>query len=517
MPVQPVRNVGAAGIIRDIPSVLLPASAWSDGRNVKFDNDNVSKRLGYAEEFSTATEPQLVQYWPRPITPFYITANGDTVQRRDASGNTTSLVPSGTIFNNSATWRSSLYNGGYTVLMNNGVDAPQYITYGLDGTPDQISLQPLPDWPSTLSAQVVVGHQYAMVAGNLTDRSGTFVSYQPGTVRISAQAAPGAVPSSWTIGEELLTTADEFEIANSGTILDMVSLRGRVIVFTDNSIHAITLPAPARPTRVDDLNDTNGVLTTGCAVEFDGKILVVDRNDIYVTSGTGSIKSVIDHKNRDYFFNQRLNTTLYEATFIARNPAQDEIWICYPSVDQTVAKCDEALVWNYRNNTWTTYDLPNARSATLGPRIENNAFAGGAEYLMMTGYPSSSQRAVSNSIHRMDTTNQFNGENFNAFVERKVLDMQDSSRAKWVAEIYPLMEGTGSVDITMQGTANAGEVVDLASNARGVKRQTFNIETGYKVDNRVNGRYLNLRLSSNSNDNWIFAGYSFDYSPSNKR
>ena len=95
--------------------------------------------------------------------------------------------------------------------------------------------------------------------------------------------------------------------------------------------------------------------------------------------------------------------------------------------------------------------------------------------------------------------------------------MQDSSRAKWVAEIYPLMEGTGSVDITMQGTANAGEVVDLASNARGVKRQTFNIETGYKVDNRVNGRYLNLRLSSNSNDNWIFAGYSFDYSPSNKR
>ena len=89
--------------------------------------------------------------------------------------------------------------------------------------------------------------------------------------------------------------------------------------------------------------------------------------------------------------------------------------------------------------------------------------------------------------------------------------------AKWIAEVYPLMEGTGSVDITMQGTANTGVVVDLTSNARDVKRQTFNIQQDYKVDNRVNGRYLNLRVSSNSDDNWIFAGYSFDYSPSNKR
>ena len=121
--------------------------------------------------------------------------------------------------------------------MNNAVDVPHYITYGTSGRPQEVSLQPLPDWPTTLSAQVVVGHQFAMIAGNLTDRSGTFVSYQPGTIRISAQAAPGGVPASWTIGPELLTTADEFEIANSGTILEIISLRGRAMVFTDNSIH----------------------------------------------------------------------------------------------------------------------------------------------------------------------------------------------------------------------------------------------------------------------------------------
>ena len=158
MPILPVRDVGRDGIITDIPNVLLPAGAWSDGRNVKFDNSNVSKRLGYQEEFSSTFEPQLVQYWPRPITPYYITAAGSTVMRTDASGVVSTLVPSGTTFDANAIWRSGLYNGGYTVIMNNAVDVPHYITYGTDGRPQELALQPLPDWPTTLSAQVVVGH-----------------------------------------------------------------------------------------------------------------------------------------------------------------------------------------------------------------------------------------------------------------------------------------------------------------------------------------------------------------------
>ena len=106
----------------------------------------------------------------------------------------------GTGFTTGGTWQSVLYNGGYTVIMNNGIDAPHYITYGTDGRPQELTLQPLPDWPNTLAARVVKTAGYALIAGNLTDSSGSFESYQPGTIRISSQAAPGGVPSSWTIG-----------------------------------------------------------------------------------------------------------------------------------------------------------------------------------------------------------------------------------------------------------------------------------------------------------------------------
>ena len=513
MAILPVRDVGANGIIRDIPSVLLPVEGWSDGRNVKFDNDNVSKMLGHEAEFSVSTEPELVQYWPRPVTPYYVTASGSTVQRMDGAGQTATI---GTGFSTSGRWRASLFNGGYTLIMNNGVDVPQYITYGTDGRSFEVSLQPLPDWPTGFRAGVVRSHNYALIAGNLEDRSGSFVGHQAGTIRISSQAAPGGVPSSWTIGPELLTSADEFELATSGRILEIISLRSNAIVFTDNSIHSVTLAQANQPTRVANLNDTNGILATGCAAEFDGQIFVVDRNDVYITSGTGSIQSVIDHKMRDYFFNN-LNAEHYEATYVVRNPSEDEIWICYPTTSQTSAHCNEALIWNYRNFTWTIRDLPNSRDATLGPRIENNAFVGGAEYLMITGYENLANNGTSNFIHRTGTTNQFNGDNYQAFVERKVLDFGDASLSKWTAEIYPLMEGTGTVDVSMQGTNNAGATVDLTGNARDLKRQSYNIETGYKVDNRVNGRYLNIRFSSNNDQNWILAGYSFDYEPSTRR
>ena len=236
-----------------------------------------------------------------------------------------------------------------------------------------------------------------------------------------------------------------------------------------------------------------------------GKSLLLGRDDVYVTSGTGSIRSVIDQKNRDYFFGN-LNTTHSSATFVAYNPKQDEMWVCYPTKAATSAKCDEALIYNYRHQTWSIRDLQNTRDATLDANND----------LLFTGYATASSQN-STSIHKADATNQFNGVNFNAYVERKVLDFGDASMSKWAAEIYPLMEGNGDVEVAMEGTNNAGKAVDLTGNARGVKKQTFSIDDDYKVDNRVNGRYLNIRFSSNNSDAWTLAGYSFDYSPDSRR
>ena len=248
------------------------------------------------------------------------------------------------------------------------------------------------------------------------------MSYQPGTIRISSQAAPGGVPSSWTIGPELLTTADEFELSQTSEIRDIVDLRGYSLVFTGNSIHRVQLASIDQPTRVQNLNTGRGVLATNCVIEFDGRVFAVDVNDIYTTNGSGSINSVADEKVRDYFFS-RLNPTHMPNTFVVRNIREDEIWIVYPTTDSTDGRCDEALIWNYHKNTWTIRDMPGTLDATIGPRVVSGEFSGDVDSIIFTGYENAANSTTSDRIHVGDRTNQFNGDNFNAFVERKVLDL----------------------------------------------------------------------------------------------
>ena len=243
----------------------------------------------------------------------------------------------------------------------------------------------------------------------------------------------------------------------------------------------------------------------------------MDVNDIYVTGGSGSVQSVADEKTRDYFFN-RLNPMHMENTFVVRNLRQDEIWIIYPTTDSTDGRCDEALIWNYHNNTWTIRDMPGTLGGTIGPRRVNDAFSGDVDSIIFTGYQNASNTASSDRIHAGDRTNQFNGDNFNAFVERTRFDLGDLMDAENLAAIYPLMEGTGELTYSFRATNQPGQSVDFDSQTdRKIINRTFSIVEDYKVDPRNNGRFLNMRISSNSNDSWILAGYSLSTSDGKQR
>ena len=48
-------------------------------------------------------------------------------------------------------------------------------------------------------------------------------------------------------------------------------------------------------------------------------------------------------------------------------PQNDEIWLCYPTLNATLGRADEALVWNYRSNVWSKRDLLNVTAGNVGP------------------------------------------------------------------------------------------------------------------------------------------------------
>ena len=362
----PVQNTGQYGIISDIPSVVLPPNAFSDGRNVRFDNESVSKITGHVSFYNSTIDPNFLIYWPRPNTQYYIYADETTINRVGQDGVSTRL---GSGYASDSVWHGSLYNGGFTVIMNNGQSTPQFITYAEDNS--DTSMQDFPGWNygnNTVTAAVVRPFKNVLVGGNfsITDNSNVTTQF-PSTIRVSTRSAPGQFPQTWepgVLGDT--SSADEFELSTGEEVIDMLELRGVLMVYTRNAIFA--LDVTERASVVTQISQGYGARSINCIAEVDGRHVVISDNDVYIHSGTGSIESVIDQRHRNYLF-ENLHPAFADNLFMIRNTRQDEVWICYPNLAarEMEGACNEALIWNYRHNTWTIRDLPGILSAYEGP------------------------------------------------------------------------------------------------------------------------------------------------------
>jgi len=219
-----------------------------------------------------------------------------------------------------------------------------------------------------ISCGIIASFGALLVAGDITekDENGIYRK-QPGLVRTSSIAVPGALPSSWEVDDET-STSNDFVISESSLIKDMVSLQGNLYIYSSNSISQMSLTDDSTdPIAFSPVTDEYGTLTRGGIVEYDGKHFVIGKNDIYLFAGNpGDIQSVSDSRVRDYFFNN-LNPIHEQKLFTLLNHRENEIWICYPTLASIEGECDEALIWNYRDNTWTIRELNNVSSGAIGP------------------------------------------------------------------------------------------------------------------------------------------------------
>ena len=187
-------------------------------------------------------------------------------------------------------------------------------------------------------------------------------------IRSSDVAAPGNIPQNWNPFATGVSTADEFTITNDGVVQDLVELQGNLFIYSNSSIAVMSNTGnQAVPLTVRPVTDVYGAITTDAVLEFDGRHIVVGSQDIYSFGGhPGSIKSIADTKIRREFFD-RLNPLAIGLTFLLQYQQRDEIWICYANESAISDKINEALIWNYRNNTWTYRDLVDVVSGDVGP------------------------------------------------------------------------------------------------------------------------------------------------------
>ena len=160
--VIPLEGIDKTGFIADTPATNLPPGAWSDVQNVRFDDGAVRKMKGHLAIFldaSELTDIRHIVYWENPNQTQYVVINREEVDDVEIDrsytivlnvNGTTTLIPRGD-FSVSEGWQSTQFNGGFSIVINNGIDAPQHITAttGVDLL-DDVDFAKLPGWDSYL-------------------------------------------------------------------------------------------------------------------------------------------------------------------------------------------------------------------------------------------------------------------------------------------------------------------------------------------------------------------------------
>lgn len=513
----PIEQLGRGGLNLDMPPMIVPPNTFTDGYNIRFDDEAVQTITGETTYKSVSIAPDYGIHWRRPDQGYNIFAKNGNIVRVDASGNVSSMLSSSSSSYANSDWQGTLFNGGYAIVINNGKSTPLYCLYG-DVNAGSAFL-PLPNWNYlsnlTVNAKVVRSLNYSLIAANLTiaDSTTGLTTYAPSTVRVSVQAPTGSIPTIWQPGTTT-DTADEFEVNSTSPILDMAELRGNMFIYSSDSISILSIGTSG--TRVVPYSKSYGILNTDCVVEFDGKHFVVDRNDIYIHNGSGQIDSIADWRLKKYFFGE-LNRNALDKVHITKHPFYKEIWINFPEGSSTV--CNEAIVYNYKNNTWTKRVLPSLTYSFVGPANVSNTFQYGKEVVYFC--TNTAQTLVTDDGYLM-----WNGSalvSYNSFVEKIHLNTGDVTGSTLITALYPIFDKVPSdsnITIRVAGQNNYVDIPDLSVDNPNLK-DTFTFlpnnekSQGYKVDPRVNGRVLSYRITSSGP--WRLALMFIDAKPADRR
>lgn len=534
----PIRDVGNVGVITDISPENLPLNAFSRAKNVRFDENkvtrspvfrNIKDSLGFYPRFTygvPATSPGNFDA---------IILVTDTYDLWEYS-NGVVADRSGTIATTSA--QDSRFTGTNLadITYINRVDAvPSYMVNGGSG------FAVLPNWDATWRCVAMRSYGDFLIALNMTENG---VDY-PSRVRYSDLTLANSVPDSWDETDTTKSAGFNDLVQLKTPIVDGQTLGTNFIIYAKDSVWLMEFVGGAFIHNFRKLFDDTGVINHNCVVEVEGVHYVFADNDIY-RHDTHTRQSICDERVKDYIFGG-LNTAQVSACFVQHNPDLDEVYFCYRSGDDMATytqsdRCNRAAVYNYKSNTWSFMDLPNVSASTLGTIGSSDTYAntvftydliGGNYYTQEGGFDvhtlftaeqSTADGITSSKLLGLDLSDRGTLSfpldvecNKSPWLQRTAIDLDEVSPLvgyKVITRLVPQVStasGNKDFDFTF-GAANL--LQDVPSNEPSV---TFDATTEYKIDSRAAGRYLSYSMTVTDYKDFAFGGFDADITVTGRR
>ncbi|HYE38157.1 hypothetical protein [Methylocaldum sp.] len=519
MPIFNVSDLGAVGIVKDVPPHTLPPNAWSDGLNVRFFDDCAAKTTGYFQVFG---DPDITPYglfslasdnkynWIYAgLEKVYVFDGTDhiniTRQETEVDVNYTGTV--------NDPWTGGIL-GGVPVL-NNGVDAPQMWLPATTGT----KLAELSNWPADTTCRVMRVFKSYLIALDVTKDGDRF----PQMLKWSHPADPFAVPSSWDETDPTLDAGEYTFSDGSGFVIDCLPLGDNNIIYREDSVWAQQFIGGIDIFRFSKRFGTFGVLSPNCATEFlTGRHLVLAQGDIVVHDGI-SATSVLNKKWRRWL-SANVDQAAVNKSFVVTNPNREEVWICIP-VDGAEFP-NFAIIWNYRSGAVGYKDIPEVSMISSGivdPTIQedwndpepwDSDTTAWGELLYKSSERGMLMASVGESkLYKADQSTENDTATQSSFLQRTGIGIPfkqgmppDFTSYKFIRGIWPRIEGTlGGVVRIRVGTQNV-----INGPVTWGPYQNFTIGSNQRVDVLLSGRLLAIELASNTTIEWRWYGYELD-------
>lgn len=546
MPLQNFRGLGSTGVNTDASPFDLPATTWSDARNVLFRRNQIvrSPVFKLSSSFQTSSSPIAVQAFGESsgvgLDTTYVFFSDGGIYSVTSSGELTDVDASGVAKAESLQKITTciLADVLYVNREDLGIKRlrssdSKFITLENTGTPA---------W----NCKVLRAYQDFLVALNVTKGTDATITM----VKWSNAALAGQVPSDWDQtqnDDNISTLAGENILAEmDGPILDGLPLKSDFLIYGRSSVWSMTFTGNGTyPFEFRSLFNSGGILGTNCVVEVQGVHYVFGQTDLYLHDG---ITMVPVTGVSDRVFSEKTSGA-YDPSYVVHDARHQTVLFCYQTGDALGTYCNRAAVYNYVDKTWSFVDLPNSASAYYGAlaqypnwldgpgRYWTDDKASGAtweddvvykEALMV---PSASYSLGGTSyitVYDDITGGAFSGSpvaalNGSAWIERVGLPIGDTSeglmqltQVKRYRTLIPQFQiGNTAAPTTVYATV--GGVYEFTGPVSWGPDIAWTPATRHRIDTRTTGRTLALKFRVDDLVDFSFSNMDVEYVTSGKR
>lgn len=421
-------------------------------------------------------------------------------------------------------WSVTNLNG--LLVATNGSDVPQKwpLTSSTgfpytSGTSDPNEWANLTNWPgSNYKCKSIRAYKTFLIGLNW-ERAGL---KEPRLVKWSHSAAYGTEPLTW---DELDETKDagEYELSDTpGRIVDGLQLGDSFMIYKNDSIYSMNYIGTPYIFSFKLLSNDAGLLSKNAVCEFEGGHFFMGNNDFYVCDGQ-NVTAILPNKVKHEIFDN-ISGTYYEQSYVVLDTLNEEILSCYPS--GVSDKPDKAVVWNYRKNVFSFTDIPSATSIVSGKfefvvdedwvdaDTSGKSWVARASDVWTTGlYDANLNNLIildsaNNKFYRANHGLTADGTTIESILTRESIDFDDPSLVKHVSAIYPKMQlyGSGLVNFSVGSQMSPEEPVKWQG------PYTFDPASQSKISCRVSGKYISIKIESNTDLSWELNSIAYDVS-----